>query len=83
MTDSEKIHRILEYICTNESQSSFDTDRIANAINLSLAETNTLARQIIKNGDAKGSSDKTTSLKGAISLLRIVATNDAYETKNT
>jgi len=82
MNDNEKIHKILEYICDNYSHGIVDTDEIAEAINLSLSETNKLARQIIKNGDAKeGGSDKTTNQKGAISILQTVATNDAYQTK--
>lgn len=82
MTENEKIHTILKYICDNYSHGIIDTDEIAGAINLSLSETNELARQIIKNGDAKeGGSDKTTTQKSAISILQTVATNDAYETE--
>jgi len=81
MTDKEKIHRILEYVCSTENQSGFDTDQIANVINLPLAETNMLVRQIIDNGDAKESGSKDTHAKGAIGLLKIVETKDAYETK--
>jgi hypothetical protein len=80
MTANEKIHIILKYVLSVDNQSGFDTDQIANAINLPLAETNVLVRQIIDNGDAGGYSTKDTSAKGAIGLLKNVETKDAYET---
>lgn len=81
MSDNKKIHSILEYICSSGNQSCFDTDQIASAINLPLSETNSLVRKLIDNGDANGYNDKDTSSKGAIGILKIVATKDAYETK--
>jgi hypothetical protein len=80
MIDNKKIHQVLEYICSKENKSSFETDEIADNLGFSLSETNILAREIIKNGDAKDCGDNDTSYKGAVCLLKIVATKDAYNT---
>src|SRR5699024_2793775 len=83
MTDNEKIHQILEYICTNYDHGIVDTNKIADELNMALSKVNILARKIIQNGDAKdgGSNDSTTLDKGAVSILQTVATNDAYKTE--
>lgn len=80
MTDNQKIHQVLEYICSKEKQSSFETDEIADSLGFSLSETNNLARELIYNGDAKDCGNKDTTRKGAVCLLKIVATKDAYST---
>jgi len=77
---NEKIHGILEYVCANEAKDAFDSDEIAQALNLSVSEVNTLIREIENNGDAKTISDKLRSQKGIISILKITATIDAYKT---
>lgn len=83
MTDNEKIHQILEYICTNYDHAIVDTDEIANELNMALSGVNILARKIIQNGHAKdgGSNDSTTLAKGTVSILQTRATCDAYEEK--
>lgn len=83
MTDNEKIHPILEYICTNYKHGIVDTDEIADELDMALSEVNILARSIIQEGGAKdgGSNDSTTLEKGAVSILQTVATCDAYETE--
>lgn len=81
MEDNKKIHRILEFVCSSENKSSIETDEIAQSLGFSLSEANQLARKIIENGDAKDCGNKDTSRKGAICLLKIVKTKDAYETK--
>ena len=80
MINNQKIHQVLEYICSKENQSSFETDEIADSLGFSLSETNILAREIINNGDAKDCGNKDTSQKGAVCLLKIAATMDAYNT---
>jgi len=82
MTENEKTHIILKYISENYDHGIIDTDELANELDLTLSEVNSLARKIIQNGDAKdGGNDKTTSSKGTVSILQTVATTDAYETK--
>lgn len=80
MSENQKIHQVLEYICSNENQSSFETDEIADGLGFSISETNVLAREIINNGDAKDCGSKDTSRKGTVCLLKTVATTDAYNT---
>jgi len=81
MEDNKKIHQILEYICSSDNKSSVETDEIAKNLGFSLSEANQLARKIIENGDAKDCGSKDTSRKGAVCLLKIVETRDAYQTK--
>jgi len=82
MTENEKIHTILKYISENYKHGIIDTDELANELELTISEVNSLARKIIQNGDAKdGGSDKTNSENGTISILQTVATTDAFKTK--
>lgn len=81
MEDNKKIHQILEYICSSENKRSVETDEIAQNLGFSLSEANQLARKLIENGDAKDCGSKDTTRKGAVCLLKIVQTKDAYETK--
>lgn len=80
MTENEKIHSILEYICSlPENVSSIDTDEID--IDLQLSDRNIAARQLIENGDAKDCTSKDNARTGSVGLLIIQATHDAFETK--
>lgn len=81
MEDNKKIHQILEYICSSENKSSVETDEIAQSLGFTLSEANQLARRLIENGDAKDCGSKDTTRKGAVCLLKIVKTKDAYETE--
>lgn len=80
MVDNKKMHQVLEYICSSENKSSYETDEIAQELGFSLSETNQLARKLIENGDAKDCGDMDTSRKSAVCLLKVVATEDAYNT---
>jgi hypothetical protein len=80
MSDNKKIHQVLEFICSG-NKSSYETDEIADALRFSLSETNQLARTLIENGDAKDCGDGDTHGKGAVGLLKIVETKDAYNTR--
>ncbi|MCH8525304.1 MAG: hypothetical protein LAT52_12205 [Balneolales bacterium] len=82
MADNEKIHQILEYICTNYDHGIVDTDEISHELNMPLSEVNMLAQKIIQNGDAKlGGRDKDSTKKGIVSILQTVGTNNAYLTR--
>ena len=82
MTDKQKIHKILEYICgLPENVNSVDTDIISQTIKLSLAETNILAREIIENGDTLDCTTKDNAKTHSVCLSRIQATKDAFESR--
>lgn len=81
LTENEKIHKILEYMISDESQDSFDTLTISRELNLKLGETNQLVREIIQNDDGKDCTTKDESANKATGILKITATNDAFETE--
>lgn len=73
-------HRILEFMCTNKGD-SFDSKEIAEATGIELARVNILGRKIILDGYAKDVSSKDNASDGTIELLKIRATQDAFEGK--
>jgi len=81
MTDNEKIHKILKYICNAEKQDGFDSSEISQHLGLMLEETNSLLRKIIENGDVKEFSHKDILSKGAVGILKTTKTAEAYKLK--
>lgn len=79
MENSLMIHRIIEFMCKSDS-SSFDSEQIANATGIDLSLVNILGKRIISNGDAADASSKDNYNNGTIELLKINATQDAFET---
>jgi len=83
MTKKEKLHRILEFICTeNDStrKSGFDSEEIAKAFipELDIYEVNTLCKVLLDNGDVKDCTTMDEATKRMVAILVVTATHTAY-----
>jgi hypothetical protein len=86
MAKKEKLHRILEFICTENDRtrkSGFDSGEISKAFTpeLDIYEVNTLCKILLDNGDVKDCTTKDESARRMVAILVIRATHDAYHTK--
>jgi hypothetical protein len=85
MTKNEKLHRILEFICTENDKSrksGFDSEEIAKAFTpeMNIYEVNALCKILLDNGDAKDCTTKDESAKRMVAILVVNATHNAYHT---
>jgi hypothetical protein len=86
MTKKEKLHRILEFICTENDRtrkSGFDSGEIAKAFTpeMDIYEVNTLCKILLDNGDVKDCTSKDQSAVRMVAILVVRATHDAYHTR--
>jgi len=86
MTKKEKLHRIVEFLSTENDRtkkSGFDSGEIAIAFQpeLDIYEVNTLCKILMKDGDVRDCTSKDQSAKREVAVLVINATHDAYHTK--
>lgn len=86
MTKKEKVHRILEFVCSENDRtrkSGFDSEEISKAFTpeLDTYEVNILCKILIDNGDVKDCTTMDEARKRLVAILVINATHEAYHTK--
>lgn len=85
MTKKEKLHRILEFITTENDKtrkSGFDSGEIAKAFTpeMNIHEVNALCKILLNNGDVKDCSTLESLGNKMVAVLVVNATHDAFHT---
>jgi len=86
MTKNEKLHRIVEFISTENDRtrkSGFDSEEIAKAFTpeLDIYEVNTLCKILLNNGDVKDCTTMDETAKRMVAVLVVTDTHNAFHTK--